>query len=260
MKIHPSSFVDKSVELGADVEIGPFCLVKGKTKIGSGTKLMSHVVIGSDSTAVEIGKNNFFHPGAIIGGPPQDLKYNGEQTQVIIGDNNSFREFCTVNAGTVNGGGITRIGDKGLFMAYVHIAHDCQIGTDIVIANSCQLAGHVHIDDHAKIGGVCCFNQFVRVGKYAYIAGDSSVNKDILPFAIAQGNYAKMRSFNQIGMERNGFTKEQVAAVKTVTRWLLMGSNTQVENLEKMKTEFASVDVIQDMVKFIESSERGLAI
>lgn len=260
MAVHPTSIIAKTVEIAPDVEVGPFCIITGKTKINSGSKLLSHVVVGSETTEVYVGKNNIFHPGAIIGGPPQDLKYKGELTKIEIGDNNSFREFSTVNAGTVGGGGVTRIANQGLFMAYVHIAHDCQIGSDVVIANSSQLAGHVIIDDHVKVGGVCRFNQFVRVGKYAYIAGDSTINKDILPYAIAQGNYAKMRAYNQIGMERSGFSKEQISTVKTITKWLVMGSDTQAVNVEKIKSEFANSDVAMEIINFIEKSDRGLAL
>jgi UDP-N-acetylglucosamine acyltransferase len=201
-KIHPSSVISKQAEIADDVEIGPFCIVRGRVKIGAGSRLESHVMLGNEHGEVEIGKNNVLHAGAAVGGPPQDLSYKGDPTKLIMGDRNVIREFATLNCGTVKGGGVTKVANDCLIMSYAHVAHDCDVGSHVVIANTTQLAGHVTLEDHVKVGGICGINQFVRVGKYSFIAGDSAVNKDILPYTMAQGKYAVMRAANAVGLER----------------------------------------------------------
>ena len=263
MKIHPSSVVSKEAEIGPDVVIGPFCVVYGRVKVGRGTVLDSHVSLGSDFGIVEIGSGNRICAGAMVGGPPQDLKYKGEPTRLTIGDNNMIRELVTINIGTPTGGGITKIGNDCLIMSYAHVAHDCQIGDHVVIANSSQLAGHVILEDHVKVNGMCGFNQFVHVGKYAFIAGDSAVNKDVLPFTMAQGKYAVMRAANTIGMERSGFTKEEIDSVRTAVRILTKGGGTIDEGLQRIEKECAPCAALQDFVAAIRRSTagpRGLAI
>ncbi len=261
-KIHPTSIVGKNVKLADSVEIGPFCVVAGQVEMGAGTKLISHVVIGDERTKTVIGENNTFSPGAVVGGPPQDLTYKGEQTELHIGNNNTIREFVTINVGTPKGGGITRIGSDCLIMAYVHVAHDCSVGDHVVIANSCQFAGHVTIRDHAKISGSCLFNQFVVVGRYAYITGDSAVNKDIPPFCIAQGKYAIVRAANEIGMERSGFEKGDVENVRRAVRILTKGKLTVEGALERIAQECESTPALVEFVEFIKSADRkrGLAL
>ena len=216
--------------------------------------------IGSDSTETVLGENNRIHPGAVIGEVPQDLKYRGEPTKLIIGDGNVFREYVTVNAGTPDGGGITNIGNRCLFMNYVHIAHDCKIGSEVVIANSGQLAGHVELADHVKVGGVCCFNQFTRAGVHSYITGDSTVNKDVLPFSIAQGKYAVMRAANQVWMERSGYSKEDILSVRRAIRIITKGGATVEEALVRIADECESSEALQTLTEFIAQSKRGLAL
>lgn len=257
--IHPSSSISKEAELDSDVVVGPFCVIRGRVRLGAGCRLESHVSLGNENGIVECGKANTFSPGAVIGGPPQDLKYSGEPTKLIVGDNNQFRECTTVNTGTVGGGGVTKIGNNNLIMAYVHIAHDCILHDHIAVANCCQLAGHVLIEDHVKIGGVCCVNQFVRIGKHAYMAGDSAINKDILPFTIGKGRYAVMRATNKIGLERSGFEKEEIENINRAIRIFLKSSETQEEALEKISTECKNSPAIEYLVKFVKASERGLA-
>lgn len=261
-KIHPTSIIGKNVKLAESVEIGPFCVVAGHVEIGAGTKLISHVVIGDERTKTIIGENNTFSSGAIVGGVPQDLTYKGEQTELYIGNDNAIREFVTINAGTPKGGGITRLGSHNLLMAYVHIAHDCQIGDHVVIANSCQFAGHVVIHDHAKISGACLFNQFVVVGRYAYITGDSAVNKDVPPFCIAQGKYAVVRAANEVGMERSGFPKEEVENVRRAVRILTKSKLVLEESMQRISQECAPSPSLNEFVDFIRSPERkrGLAL
>lgn len=259
MNIHPSSVISKEVELGKDVYIGPFCTVSGRTKIGDGTKLESHVSIGSEFGIVEIGKNNRISAYAAVGGPPQDLKYKGEATKLIIGDNNVIREMATINIGTPGGGGVTTIGNDNLIMSYAHVAHDCVLGDHVVIANSSQLAGHVVLEDHVKVSGMCGFAQFVRVGKYAYIGGDSAVNKDILPYTIAQGSYAVMRATNRIGLERAGFSKEDIESINRAVRIITKGSNTIEESLERIHQECKISPAMEYFIQFLKASTKGVA-
>ena len=257
--IHPTAVVDKRVELGEGVKIGPYSVVKGKVIVGQGTVIDSHVVLGSDHGVVTVGKNNHFLPGAMVGGPPQDLKFKGEETRLEIGDGNIFREFVTINVGTAHGGGITRIANHNLFMAYVHVAHDCQMGSHIAVANTTNFAGHVTVEDHVRVGGVCSFNQFITIGKYSFIAGDSAVNKDIMPFTIAQGKYAVSRAPNSIGLERAGYSKEEVDNVYKAIRIVTKGGRTIEESLEEIQQECAPSENIKYLMDFIRKSERGIA-
>ncbi len=259
MKIHPSAIIDKHVELGRNVEVGPFSVIKGRVRIGEGTRVASHVMIGSDHGIVEIGKDNVVFSGAMVGGPPQDLKYKNEPTKLVIGDRNNIREFVTVNIGTQSGGGVTRIGSDCLLMAYVHIAHDCTIGNHVVIANAANFAGHVIVEDQVKIGGVCAFNQFVRVGKHSFIAGDSAVNKDIIPFSIAQGRYAVARAANSIGLERDGFVAVDIENIYKAVRIITKGERTIDEAVEEIRASCGFSEHIEYLINFIKSSERGIA-
>jgi len=259
MSVHATALIGKSVELGKNVEIGPYSVIQGKVRIGDGTKVNSHVVIGSDTGIVEIGQNNVVYSGAMIGGPPQDLTYKNESTKLEIGDHNHIREFVTINTGTTKGGGVTRIADNCLLMAYVHIAHDCQIGNHVVVANTSQFAGHVIIEDHVKIGGVCKFNQFVRVGKHSFIAGDASVNKDIIPFSIAQGNYAVARAANTIGLERDGFKADDIESIYKAIRLVLKGERTLEVAIEEISAIKSPSPHIEYLLNFMKNSERGIA-
>jgi len=262
MSVHSTAVIGPDVKIGKNVEIGPFCVVEGDVTIGDGTVLMSHVVLGDKRTKTTLGKNNVISSGAAIGGPPQDLTYQGEKTQLTIGDNNVIREYVTINVGTTKGGGHTKLGSHNLIMAYNHIAHDCHLGDHIVMANSCQLAGHVTMEDHAKISGVCLFNQFVVLGKYCYITGDSAVNKDVPPFCIAQGKYAVVRAANEIGMERAGFEKPEVENIRRAVRILTKSKLTLEESLKRIEEECEPVKALQDFMAFIKSPDRkrGLAL
>ncbi len=259
VEIHPTALLDKGVELDSGVVIGPYTVIKGKVSIGSGTRIESHAVIGSQHGVVRIGKNNHIFSSAMVGGPPQDLKYKGEETQLELGDGNAIREFVTINVGTATGTGVTRIGSGNLLMAYVHVAHDCNIGSNIAIANTTNFAGHVTVEDHVRIGGICAFNQFVTVGKYSFIAGDSAVNKDIMPFTMAQGKYAVARALNSVGLERAGFSKEEVDNLYKAIRMITKGGRTVEEALEDIKSECAPSENLEYLVQFIRKSERGIA-
>ncbi len=259
MTIHPSSVVSKDAEIGKGVHIGPFCVIAGRTRIGDGTRLESHVTVGSEYGVVEIGEDNRISAYAAVGGPPQDLKYKGEPTKLVIGDGNVIRELATINIGTPGGGGLTRIGNHNLIMSYAHVAHDCQVGDHVVIANSSQLAGHVILEDHVKVSGMCGFAQFVRVGKYAYIGGDSAVNKDILPYTIAQGRFAVMRATNRIGLERAGFSKEDIESINRAVRIITKGTGTVEESLERIRQECKMTPAMDFFVRFFKASAKGVA-
>ncbi len=260
MKIHSSSVVTGELECGPDVEIGPYCLIQGKVKIGQGTFVEGHVTLGSRHGILEIGSNNHFCPGAVIGGPPQDISYKGENTKLIIGSNNTFREFSTVNLATSKGTGATVIGNNCYFMAYTHVGHDCRIGDNVVIANDSHLGGHCEIEDGVFIGGVCAFNQFTKVGKNAYIAGSAVVNKDIIPFSKAQGNYAVIRATNKIGLQRKGYSREEILNVHKAIRIITYGTKTIDEAMERIAKECFPSETIQYLINFIRSSKRGIAV
>lgn len=257
--IHPSSIISKEAELDPSVEIGPFCLIEGKVRIEAGTKLDSHVRIGSKTGIVEIGKDNQFYAGCVIGGFPQDRSYKGEDTKLLIGSGNHFRECVTVSIGTLKGKGRTLIGSNNLFMAYVHFGHDCEVGDSNFVANSSQFAGHCEIGSKITIGGVCAFNQFVRVGDFAFIGGYSSVNKDVLPFTISQGNYAVMRATNKVGLERGGLSAESVENIHRAVRFLIRGSSTIAEGIQRIKDECKASPEIDYLIRFAENTKRGIA-
>lgn len=259
MKVHPSSILDGDVEIGDDVEIGPYCLIQGKVKIGRGTIVEGHVTLGSRYGVLEIGEFNKFSPGAVIGGPPQDISYQSEPTQLKIGNHNTFREFSTVNIATNKGEKQTLIGNHNYFMAYTHVGHDCKIGNNVVVANDSHLGGHTEIEDGVVIGGVCAFNQYTKVGKNSFIAGSSVVNKDILPFSKAQGNYAVCRATNKVGLQRKGFSNEEVENVHRALRIIIMGTDTMDESIARIKTECQMSPNIEYLISFIKNSKRGVA-
>lgn len=259
MSIHPSSVISKEAEIHPEVHIGPFCVVEGKVRIGKGTRLDSHVRIGGEHGIVEIGEDNHFFAGSVIGGYPQDRSYKGEDTKLIIGDGNQFRECVTFSLGTAKGHEQSVVGSQNLFMAYVHFGHDCVVGDHNFIANSSQFAGHVEIGSRCTIGGVCAFNQFVRVGDFTFIAGYSAVNKDILPYTISQGNYAVMRATNKVGIERGGVPVAEVENIHRAVRFLIRGSSTVAEGIQRIKDECKITKETQYLIDFAESSKRGLA-
>jgi UDP-N-acetylglucosamine acyltransferase len=257
--VHATAIVGPEVELADDVIIGPFSIIKGHVKIGSGTRVDSHAVIGSDYGRVEMGKNNWILPGACVGGAPQDLSYKNEPTQLIVGDGNTIREAVTINIGTTKGGGVTRIGNRCLLMAYTHLGHDCHFGDQVVVANSCQFAGHVVAEDFTRIGGMCAISQHVRLGKFSYIGGYSAINKDIIPFSIAQGRYALSRATNKIGLQRAGFSADDIAGINTAMRFLTKGERTLQEAIERIETEIPRSTAIEHLLNFVKTSESGLA-
>ena len=259
MSIHATTIIQGEVDIADGVEIGPYCFIQGKVKIGKGTLIEGHVTIGSRYGVIEIGENNHIAPGAVIGGPPQDITYKNEWTRLKIGNNNVFREFSTANIATTKGDNETTIGNNNYFMAYVHVGHDCKIGNNVVIANDTHLGGHTELEDNVVVGGVCAFNQFTRVGKGAFIAGSSVVNKDILPFTRAHGNHAICRATNKIGLQRKGLAKDEVENIHRAIRIFIMGSDTVDQAMERIQKECSPTENINYIVNFVRNSKRGIA-
>ena len=212
-QVHPNSFISKDVELGSNVIIGPFCYLNGNIKIDNNTELKSHVTISGKTS---IGKNNIFYPFSNIGCDPQDLKFKGEDSELIIGNNNIFRENTTIGKGTKDGGMKTIIKNNNLFMTGVHIAHDCIIGNENIFVNQVTLGGHVNIMNNVVVGGLSAIIQFVTIGSYSMIGGMSGIDKNVLPFSLAIGNRAKLRGLNLVGIRRKDFDKSEIARINYI--------------------------------------------
>lgn len=249
-KIHATAIVSAKAQLGANVEIGPFCLVGDDVKIGDGTILKSHVVIEGDTT---IGKNNVIFPFASIGLAPQDLKFRGEKARVIIGDNNKIREHVTIHLGTQDGAMETVIGSNCLLMVGVHIAHDCIVGDHVILANNATLAGHVQVGDHVVIGGLSAIHQFARIGAGAMIGGMSGVENDVIPNGLVMGERASLAGLNIVGMKRRNIARDDIHALRNFFKKLFAeknsGFSTRVEELAK---EFES-PVVQEVAAFVKT-------
>ncbi|MBP1746831.1 MAG: lpxA [Deltaproteobacteria bacterium] len=252
--IHPTAIVDKNAEIDASVEIGPYCVIERNVIIKKGTKLLSHVVIQGRT---EIGENCTISPFASLGGPPQDISYKEEDTSLFVGSNNIIKEYVTMNRGTIHGGGITKVGNNNFIMAYTHVAHDCMVGNNIIMANCATLAGHVEVSDSVIFAGLCAVHQFCRIGKHAFISGLTGVPKDVPPFMIAAGSRAKLYGLNVVGLERHGFLKEEISKLKKAYRILFRSALPLTESLKIIKEELAG-EHITELVDFIESSKRGI--
>ncbi len=254
--IHPTAIVADGAQIADDVVIGPYCTVSAQAVIGSGTELISHVVIEGKTS---LGKNNRVSPFAVLGGKTQDLKFKGGTPGVKIGDNNTIREYVTINAAT-NDGDFTIVGNNCHILAYSHIAHCCRIGNGVIIVNACQIAGHVVIEDKATIEGSVGIVQFLRVGSMAYIGAMSKITKDVPPYMIAHGDPIQVRSYNRIGMERNGLSDESRKAIKEAYRILYRQEDLNTtEALNKIETELEQTAEIQHLLEFCRASEKGIA-
>lgn len=252
--IHPTAIVDSSAEVDSSARIGPYCVVGSGVVIGADTELQHHVTVMGPTT---IGAGNFFYAYTSIGQKTQDLKYAGEPTFLEIGDGNTFREFCTVNRGTLPGTK-TIVGHGGNFLAYSHIAHDCLVGNHVIFSNNGTLAGHVEVGDHAVIGGLTAIHQFCRVGRHAITGGCSKIVQDVPPFFIADGNPAEIRGINQVGLERAGFSSETIRALKEAYRILYRGKLNVKQSVETIRQEIPALPEITELCTFIETSQRGI--
>lgn len=255
VEIHSTAIVEEGAILGEGVKIGPYCIIGKDVKIGKNTILQSHVVIEG---ITEIGENNIIYSFVSIGKVNQDLKYKGEPTKTIIGSNNTIREFVTIHRGT-DDRWETRIGNNNLLMAYVHIAHDVIVKDNCIFSNNVTLAGHVVVDSFAIIGGLTGVHQFCRIGSYCMIGGASAVNQDIAPFILAEGNKAKVRGLNTVGLRRRGFADEEISTLKKVYRILFRKKIPLKEAIEEVEKDFIDDKNIKYLVDFIKSSDRGIA-
>ncbi len=253
-RIHSTAIVSKKAEIAEDVEIGPYSMVKEDVIIEAGTKIHSHVLI---EPRTQIGKNCQIYQGAVLGGEPQDLKFEGEKTNLRIGDNTIIREYATLSRGTKHRGETT-VGNNCFLMAYAHVAHDCIIGDNVILANSVNLAGHVEIQDFAIIGGVVPVHQFVRIGVHSIIGGGFRVPMDVCPYMLAAGYPLKICGINKIGLQRRGFSPQTIELLEKANRILFRSKFNTRQALEKIRSELEMIPEVQNLLEFIEKSERGI--
>lgn len=259
-EIHPTALVDAAAELAASVRIGPYAVIGSGVQIGDGSSVGAHAVIEGPT---RIGRDNRIHPHACLGGAPQDMKYRGEPTELVIGDRNTIREFCTFNRGTAQDAGVTRIGDDNWIMAYVHIAHDVQLGDRTILANNATLAGHVHVGDWVIVGGLTGVHQFCRIGAHAMTGFQSHVSQDVPPFMMVSGNPLGVHGFNVEGLRRRGFSRQRIALVKQMHRLLYRDGLTLAQATVAIAALRGSVPDgdadVQLLLDFLAASTRGLA-
>jgi UDP-N-acetylglucosamine acyltransferase len=254
-QIHPTAIVDRAAQLGPGVTVGPYSLIEGRVVIAGETTIGSHVVIKDFTT---IGSRCRIFQFAVLGEVPQDLKFQGEESRLVIGDDNIIREFATMHRGTAGGGGVTRIGNHNLFLAYTHIAHDCQVGNGVIMSNVATLGGHITVEDHANLGGLSAVHQFCRIGRHAFIGGCSAVHRDVPPYAMAVGNRAKIVGLNLVGLKRLGFSDSTLQNLKRAYELLFLSDLKQKEAMARIQQEIPQTPEIQHLLNFLETSERGL--
>ena len=248
-RIHPTAIVEPGAEIAASVRIGPYCHIGPKVVLDEEVELVSHVVVAGRTT---VGAGTRIFPFASIGQPPQDLKYAGEESQLVIGKRNLIREYVTMNPGTSGGGMVTRIGDHCLFMANAHVGHDCQLGDHIILANSVPLAGHVVVGDHAAFGGLSAVHQFVRIGQHAYVGGLTGVERDVIPYGLVIGDRARLTGLNMVGLQRRGFSREDIQALRSAYQMLFEnGDGTLAERVERVAVRHGEAKPVRDLVAFM---------
>ncbi|MCP4404801.1 MAG: acyl-ACP--UDP-N-acetylglucosamine O-acyltransferase [bacterium] len=255
MSIHQRAVVHENATIGEDVTIGPFAVIGEDVTLGKGCEVGPNVVIDGWT---EIGDRCKFFAGASIGSAPQDLKYRGEKTRLSVGDGCIFREYVTVNTGTVNDRGVTKLGKQCLMMAYSHVAHDCLLGDNVILANSVALSGHVTIEDYAIIGGICGVHQFVRIGAHSIVGGFSGLAQDVPPYMMVSGERARVYGLNSIGLKRRNFSEDAMKALKKAYRILFRSKLSIKHAVERVRAEVPDLPEIQSLLHFIEHSERGI--
>lgn len=253
--IHPTAMVSPSAVLGENVQVGHCAVIEDNVIIGDNTRVEP---FASVKRFTRMGKGNVIHSYAMVGGIPQDLKFHGEESWLELGDNNNVREFATLHRGTEGGGGLTRIGSNNLFMAYTHIAHDCIIGSNVVMSNSAMLAGHVTVGDGAILGGFAGVHQFTRIGKNAFIGAMSGIGMDVPPYMLATGNRAELHGPNLVGLRRIQASRELIAEIRAVYRILWLSGLPRKEALDQVMSEYSQVAQIAEIVDFIRASQRGV--
>lgn len=254
-RIHPTAVISSGAQIGQDCVIGPYAVIGEEVILGNRVRIDGHCVIDGRT---RVGDESHFFPFVSVGLPPQDLKFAGEQSETEIGCRTRIREFVTVHRGTTGGGGVTRIGDDCFLMAQAHVAHDCLIGNNVIMANAATLAGHVIVEDRANIGAYSGVHQFCRVGREAYIGGYSVVVKDALPFALTVGNHAKCYGLNKVGMRRRGYTRETLDALHHAFHLLLSAKLNTTQAIERIREEITGTPEVDELVQFVESSRRGV--
>ncbi|MFZ1981170.1 MAG: acyl-ACP--UDP-N-acetylglucosamine O-acyltransferase [Smithella sp.] len=255
MKIHPTAIISPDAHLEEGVEIGPYSIIGSDVKIGKNTVIGPHTVI--DNYA-HIGEGNHIFQFCSIGAPPQDLKFGGQKTRVVIGNFNTIREFVTIHRATTADIGVTIIGDHNLLMAYTHVAHNCKLDNNIIMSNAATLAGHIHIEDYAIISGLTGIHQFCRIGEHCMIGGASAVVKDIPPYVIAQGNHAKLFGLNLIGLKRRNFSEKTIKAISEAYRIIFRSKLLLEDAIKKAEAEVENLPEVNHFIKFIKESERGV--
>jgi UDP-N-acetylglucosamine acyltransferase len=255
VSIHPSAVIDPSARIGKDVAIGPFCVIGANVEIGDGTRIGPHVVIDGPT---RIGVENQIHAFAALGGDPQDKKFHGERSELVIGDRNTIREFVTFNRGTADDEGVTRIGDDNWIMAYVHIAHDCIVGNRTIFANASSLAGHVTVEDYVILGGFTLVHQFCKIGAHAFTSMGSVINRDVPPFVTVAGKYAEPHGINSEGLKRRGFDKDRIMSIKRAYRTLYKSGLPLAEARVQLAEAAKDAPDVRLMLEFIDRSERSL--
>ncbi len=253
--IHPTAIVHPESELGPDVSIGPYSIVEEHTSLGEGTRVDAFVHI---QRFTSLGRGNQVHSYACLGGGPQDIKYQGEETWLKIGDNNIIREYTTLNRGTPNSTGVTHIGSDCFLMAYTHVAHDCRLEDGVIMANAATLGGHVQLGRRSVIGGLCAVHQFVRIGEHAFIGGKSGIAQDVPPYMLAVGERAKLYGPNLVGLRRAGFQRQEISALKKLYYFIWKSNLPQEKALEQAENDFAGYELAQNLIAFIKSSTRGI--
>ena len=250
--IHKTAIVDNKAKISSSVSIGPYCVIGPNVEIGENVKIHSHVNISGNTT---IGKENKIYPFASFGNDPQDLKYNGEETKLIIGDNNKIREYVTINPGTEGGGGLTKIGNNCLFMISSHIAHDCHVGNNVIIANNVPLGGHAIIEDHVVIGGNSAVQQFTRIGKMAMVGGMTGVLHDVIPYGLSTGNRNILQGVNLIGLRRAKFNNKDILGLSEAYKEIFATKNL-TENINKLNGEFKENPLVKNVIEFITKDKK----
>lgn len=248
--IHPSAVVEKGAQLGVGVEVGPFCHVGSEVVLGDGVKLAGHVSVTGATT---VGAGTQAQAFVALGGPPQDKKYKGGRTELVVGANCDIRESVTMHRGTEHGGGRTVVGDGGFFLAYSHVAHDCIVGDNVTLTHGATLGGHCEVGDGVIIGGLSAVHQFVRIGHHAFIGGMAAVVGDVIPYGMAVGNRATLRGFNIVGLKRAGMSRADLAAMRAAYRMIFAPGHTVGENIEAVRTAFSGSAIVMDIVDFLTS-------
>jgi len=256
VKIHPTAVVSERAELGEGVSVGPYSIIEEDVTIGPGTVIDAHVMVKAHTS---IGRDCRLYPYASLGTDPQDLLYQGEETRLVIGDNNIIREFATLNRGTPRGGVVTRLGSHNMLMAYTHVGHDCQLGDHVVMVNLATLAGHCHVEDWAVLSGLVAVQQFTRIGTHAFIGGMTGVDKDVPPYCVASDYRARLYGLNTVGLKRRGFPAETVAQLKEAYRLLFRNKDSVLSvNLDRVEESLGHVPEVKRVVDFIRASKRGI--